>query len=379
MNHHAIPLMDVESPPPAEPQEQVRELPTFDVSSLFGQTPPEREWLVEGMMPYRSITLLSGDGGTGKTLLALQLAVAVASGGYWIGRTVKSGSVLFVSAEDDKDELHRRIFDVCSQQNVSLLDLPIRVSPLVGVDAILAAPEGKLNILKTTALFRGLEAKIREFQPELVVLDTLADLFGGDENQRSQARQFVGLLRGFCSRHQTTILVLAHPSLGGMARGDGTSGSTAWNNSVRSRLYFKRVKSEVGAEDDPDVRVLKVEKANYGPVGEEIRLRWQAGIFATPSSPDSFKVIASRSGAERVFLTLLAAYEREGRRVTSTTGHGYAPKTFALDQRAEGVSKARLLEAMNGLFAAGKIKTIEEGPPSRRVGHIVIVSTGETE
>ena len=45
--------------------------------------------------------MLSGDGGTGKSLLALQLAVARASATEWAGQVPDRGQTLFVSAEDD--------------------------------------------------------------------------------------------------------------------------------------------------------------------------------------------------------------------------------------------------------------------------------------
>jgi len=57
-------------------------LPTLEIvnaQSLAGKEPPSREWLIQGLIPAREITMLSGDGGTGKSLLALQLAVAVAT------------------------------------------------------------------------------------------------------------------------------------------------------------------------------------------------------------------------------------------------------------------------------------------------------------
>ena len=58
----------------------------------------------------------------------------------------------------------------------------------------------------------------------------------------------------------------------GMNSGDGTSGSTHWNNAARSRLYFSSVK------DDDTLRELQVKKSNYGPKGETVRVRWQRGV-----------------------------------------------------------------------------------------------------
>ncbi|MDN2579194.1 AAA family ATPase [Aquibium sp. ELW1220] len=347
-------------------------LPVISAASFDGKPVPVRDWHVDGLIPAKTVTLLGGDGGTGKSLLALQLAAATVTGGYWAGREAAKGNCLYLSAEDDVDELHRRLADIADHERTSLANLSaLAILPLAGRDALLAAPEGKAGQMKRTPLMADLDAYMAERHADLIVIDTLADVYGGDENVRAQARQFVGMLRSFCTRYGSTVLLLAHPSLSGMSSGSGLSGSTAWNNSVRSRLYFERVKSGDGSEDDPDLRVLKSMKSNYGRTGEEIRLRWQAGVFKPATSESSFSAMASESKADRIFLDLLAAYECEGRPVTSTTGHGYAPALFAKDGRAGGVSKASLINAMNRMFEAGKIRNVEVGPPSRRTRKIV--------
>jgi hypothetical protein len=66
-------------PPPAPMVEW------FAGSELHG-APPTREWLVADMIPMNTVTLLYGDGGTGKSLLALQLAVSTALGRLWLNR-----------------------------------------------------------------------------------------------------------------------------------------------------------------------------------------------------------------------------------------------------------------------------------------------------
>lgn len=54
-------------------------------SSLDGLTRPAREWAVQDLVPSGTVTLLGGDGGTGKSLLGMQLTDAVATGGRWLG------------------------------------------------------------------------------------------------------------------------------------------------------------------------------------------------------------------------------------------------------------------------------------------------------
>ena len=102
----------------------------------------------------------------------------------------------------------------------------------------------------------------------LIALDTAADMFGGNENDRSQVRQFIGLLRGLAITANAGVLLASHPSLSGITTDSGLSGSTGWHNSVRSRLYFKAAKAAEGDKANPDLRELEVRKNNYGPSGE---------------------------------------------------------------------------------------------------------------
>lgn len=359
------------------PLEPVAAAEFFCAAALDGLLVPRRQWLVPDLVPGRTVTLLSGDGGTGKSLLALQLACAVALGRPWIGRDVATGGAVYISAEDDRDELHRRLAAVAEAENFDLADLDrLHMSSLAGQDALLATldPGGRLA---PSPLFREVEAQVEDLGPALVVLDTLADLFPGNENDRAQARQFVGLVRGLAIRHECAIVLLSHPSVAGMASGTGLSGSTAWNGSVRSRLYLDRVKDAGNFEPDPDARVLKTMKANYGPTGGEIALRWEAGRFVAQSQPEAETGLdrqAATSKAERVFLGLLRAYNETGQRVNAAGGALYAPLAFSRDPKAEGVTRRAFAGAMQNLLRDGRIENVESGPPSRRRSHLVEVS-----
>lgn len=340
-------------------------------SELHGQPVPARLWHVEGFIPGRTVTMLNGDGGTGKSLLALQLACATALGRPWIGRHVAGGNALFLSAEDDMAELHRRLADIVAAEGATLADLDrLTIRSLAGEDALLARSDGRSGALTPSALYAELEAHVAASEPALVALDTLADLFPGNENDRSQAQQFIGLLRGLAIRNDCAVVVLAHPSLSGMSSGSGTSGSTGWNNSVRSRLYLERIRSE-GYEADPDARVLRGMKNNYARTGDEIALRWQAGVFVAEAEETGLDRMAAASKGERVFMKLLRDFTAEGRQVSPKTGHGYAPAVFAKSGRAEGCSKTALGVAMESLFAKGAIRIEVSGPPSRPVNRIV--------
>jgi len=117
----------------------------------------------------------------------------------------------------------------------------LTIRSLAGEDALMASQISPASPLRPTGLYRQIDAHLAEVNPTVIILDMLADLLPGNENDRAQARQFAGLLRGLAIRHDCAVLLLAHPSLSGLNSGSGTSGSTGWNNSVRSRLYFERI------------------------------------------------------------------------------------------------------------------------------------------
>src|SRR6185312_10161982 len=129
------------------------------------------------------------------------------------------------------------------------------------------------------------EATVAALKPRLTILDTAADLFGGDFISTPQVRQFLKVaLGGLCVRHGTAVLLLAHPSAAGMSSGKGDGFSTAWHNSVRSRLYLRRPNSE-DKDAAKDRRVLELMKANLGPDGDMIPLRFDRGYLAPDLEP----------------------------------------------------------------------------------------------
>ena len=149
------------------------------------------------MIPDRTVKITGGDGAVGRSTLMLQLAVAMVGGAAWIGTNPAQGPVAVVSAEDDIDELHRRVVTIARGLGVKLADLTeLPLIPLAGKDAVMAAPEGRTNVVRETPVWRGLVGVVEHFKPRLVIIDTRADVFAGNENDRSQARQFIGLLRG---------------------------------------------------------------------------------------------------------------------------------------------------------------------------------------
>jgi len=194
---------------------------------------------------------------------------------------------------------------------------------------------------QTTAVFNELLAETNEFAPTLVILETAADLFGGNENDRGQVRQF---LANCCAKiameSGAAVLICAHPSVAGLKSGEGSGGSTAWNNTLRSRLWLRRDLDNHDEEADTDVRILELKKANLAQRGTMLRLRWVDGVFvvdgktarplasALQQAREAEQIVAARYESDVPF----SAHPQAGRR---WLGH-WVMETFHKSKKSAG-------------------------------------------
>lgn len=354
------------APPPPEDaaQDKPAALQIVNPVDLADKRVPDREWIVEDWLPVGCVTASYGDGGVGKTLLAHQLMTSAATGRPWCGREVLPCRSFAYFCEDDQDELHRRQDAICAASGVGMRSLdPMRWVSGVGADNALITFDDKSRAYPTE-LFELIETAAKAHGARLIVLDTAADHFSGNENDRHQVRQFIGLLNRLAINLNAAVLLNAHPSRSGLSSGNYDGGSTGWSNSVRSRWSLARPKKEDDeSELDPDVRILTRRKANYAAVGEEIQLKWVNGVLLPKSTASA--IPGERSAAELMFLTLLDRCMDGGIFVShSNTAANYAPRAFGKRPDRAGCTRRDFEIAMHSLFAAERIHTVEYGRPS---------------
>lgn len=344
----------------------------FTEASIWQDKPiPPRRWLVHQRIPMATPTLLSGDGATGKTTLALQLTVATRRGTDWLGAVIdEPGPAVFFTAEETEDEIHRRFAAIAHHHALEFRDLAgVHVFCRPGEDAVLGAPDQR-GIVRATPLMNQLQVATLDLRPRLVVIESAADVFVGNENDRAQVRQFVTLLRRLAMAADAAVLLLAHPSLSGLASGSGTSGSTGWHNSVRSRLYFAAEKRD-GEEGDPGVRVLSLKKSNYGPVGETVRVRWREGVFVMDSDLGAPQRAAAEAAIDDAFLRCLDARAAQGIGVSPFPSKTWAPAVFEKMPDAAGTKAKAFERAMERLLSSGRLRVETTGPASKQRSRLV--------
>ena len=272
------------APPPAA-ADRVQPLEIATVATWAGRPAPQpRDWVIDGLIPAARVTSFLGNGGLGKSIIAGQIGVHVALGRPLFGFPVTGGVVLGIFCEDERDEIERRIRAACDGEKLDLAQLT-RLYPCSrdGMDNLLCTFDHDQVVF--TPFYYQLDATIAALRPRLLILDVLADLFAGDYLNTGHARQFIKVaLGGWCVRYECAVLLIAHPSASGMASGDGAGFSTAWNNSVRSRLYLRQPKTE-DPEEAKDRRILEVRKSNYAAGGTLIPLMYQRGYFVPDQAP----------------------------------------------------------------------------------------------
>jgi RecA-family ATPase len=354
---------------PGEAEQSEEEDPgPITAASLVGE-PPNQEWVIPLWLPENETTMLNGEGGVGKTLLAQEIGTAVAIGKSIFGFPCKAMPVLAVLCEDKKGELHRRqnainrYLDCAGDPSLEQFHL----WPRVGFENYLVEYDKNGNA-KLTSFDQRLLDQVTDLGPgpKLVILDTLADLFGGNEIERRTVNHFIKRILGRLSKdHGATVMLLAHPSRAGVNDGSGFSGSTAWNNAVRNRLYLSKV-NEKNGDDDNDDRVLTRKKSNYAKAGdnEKIDLYWEAGVFKMkmPVPKDS---IATYELSTEVFRTIKKAWEKNVPYSARKNADRYLGR-FSPWQA--GANKQDVLDAMNSLLDGGFIKHVSRTRAPRITG-----------
>jgi RecA-family ATPase len=366
---------DAANPPP----KAFGRLRAIDMRTWDDVSPPEQEWAVRWRIPLECVALFSGEGGTGKSIIGLQMAVDAVRGAEWFGAPVKQGPALIVEAEEGEKVIHRRLFDILDHHGLRFADVrrDLHVVSLKGEDAVLAAANHKSGTLVTSPLYKSLLEMAGDVKPVLTVIASSADVYAGSEMDRSLVRQFVGLLTRVAIAARGSLVLISHPSLTGISSGSGLSGSTQWHNAVRARFYLKTIKPKKNGDDDdeaPDtnLREIQFHKNQYGPTSESIALRYQSGLFL-PVTASTADEAAREAGAEQVFLSLLTRFTYQKQHLSpNAKANNYAPHKIATQPEARGFRKRELETAMQRLLDQEKIHIDDSGPPSRQTQRLIL-------
>ena len=199
---------------PSAAQEETKTVSTIPLQSAFPiaeASIPPRDWVMPGLFLKRHLTVLVAPPGSGKSLLTLQLGIAIASGTAWGGWTVRSSKkVLVINAEDDIDEMRRRLFASSFAMKVEQERLSGRLLLADAPESIvIAKTDSKSKTVVRTPLLEELIKTILDNDIGCVIVDPFAETFEGDENANSEIK-WAGILWREVARRTGAAVMLVH-------------------------------------------------------------------------------------------------------------------------------------------------------------------------
>lgn len=240
---------------------------------------PARPWLVDNLLMDGQVTMLTGRGEDGKSLLALQLAVMVAAHadfGWWQARERRN--VLILNAKDNLDEQRRRLAGACEVMDVDPRLLEGRLFTMERDSLVLVHRDPEDGKVKPSPLYERLSALIEEHRIGLVIVDPLVEAHVGmDENNNADMKELVIMLRRLARDRAVPLLVVHHSRKGASGCDqDGARGGSALVNACRVVVTLDRMSEDEHRSINPPMpkeRYVRVTgaKANYaGRIGD----RW---------------------------------------------------------------------------------------------------------
>lgn len=242
----------------------------LDLSWAFNAPLPPLEFVLPGLLPG-SFGLIVAPGGTGKSQLALGIAVSVALGSPIAGGLFPappSGKVVVLAGEESARLLAERIRTIVpiDEQSSPRLYENLIILPLAGESCAL------LEHGRPTQLYHEITALAQG--AKLIFIDPVRRMHNGDENNSGDMSDFVIAMERLAKATGAAVVGLHHAnrmSAGDMSSQNAARGSSALVDGARwqinlSRMDEKTAERHMVSEADRINHVaLDFAKANYLP------------------------------------------------------------------------------------------------------------------
>ena len=200
----------------------------FSTQEMMLLPPPT--WLIDTIIPAGGLVGLYGPPGVMKSFVAADMALSVAAGGLWQGHPVAQGFPLYVCAEGSAG-MGKRIKGWLQYRK-------LKASQVLGAWLTESVPVYADSDGMARVIDRIEEAEI---VPDVIVIDTLARCFDGDENQQADMGRFVAGVDRLRKEFDATVVVVHHTRLDG----DRERGNTAFRGAADAMLSLSHHKGKL--------------------------------------------------------------------------------------------------------------------------------------
>ena len=238
---------------------------------------PARPWLARGYLMRGAVTVVSGPGSAGKSMLMIGWCCALAMGLPWHRMTsIGQINILTYNVEDDANEQRRRLSATLRQFDRSPRDMEgrvMRVGPHATGTLLRRDPvTGRLSF---TAAMRAIEEQIAAAKPDVIILDPLVELHDSEENDNTALRSVMAKFRAIAVEHNIAVVLLHHArkgSAGGAGDPDSLRGASSIVGAARIVLTVLTMDKDeaqtLGVPISDRNRYFRVDgaKSNYAPL-----------------------------------------------------------------------------------------------------------------
>lgn len=156
----------------------------------------------KGIMPYNSHILIAGEGGVGKSLLRLELAIHIALGWEWQGFTVpRARRVCIFQWENSERTEQKRLKKMMGGLGIQRQALSDRL--------IIANREDQYDLTLKRDRDR-LRQAVKESGAEVIIYDCLSNLHSANENDNVRMREILDVLSNINARLKTSCIIIHH-------------------------------------------------------------------------------------------------------------------------------------------------------------------------
>ena len=268
--------------------------------------PPEPQRYIWGeRLPFDALSLLAAHGGTGKSLMAMQLAAHTATGRPFLALPTEKINTLFFSAEDSTSTIRRRFAAICQADGLDPEEVDRNLIVLDATAAPCLFHEKSNDGVRTgepTEHYYELKALIEAEGVGFLIVDNASDSFGANPIDRQAVTKFIRALVRLVHDVGGAVLLLSHvnkvTSRSGAKQADneGYADSAAWHNAARSRLFLN--------SDDKGGLTLAHNKNNYGKKQPVLNLAFRedgSSLYAVDSAQ-----AGESSGTDKAAILLTA-------------------------------------------------------------------------
>lgn len=221
-------------------------------------------WFIKGLLPKAETGILFGASGSGKTFIALDLALHVATGRAWRGLRTAPARVLVIAAEGSGG-LAKRVEAYCRFHDIDPATVPVGV--------ICAAP----NFLNNDSVAEVVKAIAAAGGADLIIVDTFAQVTpGANENGAEDMGLALANVRAIIAATKAMVLLVHH------AGKDASKGARGWSG-LRAAVD---VELEVVRHDNGE-RELRVSKQKDGEDGLAWGFRLETIMLGLDADGDS--------------------------------------------------------------------------------------------